>query len=194
MGIPDSDLIYVRWGAMLHDIGKVGVPDQILLKPGPLTAAEWEVMRQHPIFAHELLSPIRFLGPAADIPYFHHESWDGGGYPWGLKGTDIPLLARIFAVVDSWDALLSDRPYRTGWEPERVLAYIRSQSGKHFDPEVARVFLELVECGEIPTSPVQQLIEERLSLAADHLANPKPAVLHHPPLGGVVDVHQSKAS
>jgi PAS domain S-box-containing protein len=193
MGIPESDMIYVRWGAMLHDIGKVGVPDQILLKPGPLTAAEWEVMRQHPIFAHELLSPIRFLGPAVDIPYFHHESWDGAGYPWGLKGLDIPLLARIFAVVDSWDALLSDRPYRTGWDPERALAYIRAQAGKQFDPEVARVFLDLVKDGEIPTSPVEYFGDEGLTLAADHLPDPEPAVFHHPHLGGVVDVNQPKA-
>ncbi len=180
MAIPEEDLVYIRWGAMLHDIGKVGVPDQILLKAGPLSASEWDVMRQHPILAHELLSPIRFLGSAVDIPYFHHERWDGGGYPWGLKGKEIPLLARIFAVVDSWDALLSDRPYRTGWSPERVLTYIRSQSGKQFDPDVARVFLELVECGEIPTPPLRHVIEERLTLAADHLTNPEPAVLHYP--------------
>jgi PAS domain S-box-containing protein len=149
MDIPEDEMIHVRWGALLHDIGKVGVPDMILLKPGPLTEEEWMVMRRHPAFAYELLDPIDFLRSALDIPYCHHERWDGSGYPWGLAGEDIPLVARIFAVVDSWDALLSDRPYRPGWKLERVLAYIREQSGKLFDPQVVDVFLSLVDQGQI---------------------------------------------
>jgi hypothetical protein len=116
----ETELVHVRHGALLHDIGKMGVPDPILLKPDPLTADEWVIMRQHPVFAYELLSPITFLRPALDIPYAHHERWDGGGYPRGLVGEAIPLAARVFAVVDVWDALRSDRPYRwthAWWRP-----------------------------------------------------------------------------
>jgi response regulator RpfG family c-di-GMP phosphodiesterase len=112
---------------LLHDIGKVGIPDSILLKPGPLDADEWEIMRRHPGYARDLMTPITFLHPAMDIPYCHHEKWDGTGYPRGLKGEEIPLAARIFAVVDVWDALQSDRPYRKGWQNEAIHAYIQDQ-------------------------------------------------------------------
>ena len=131
----------MRRGALLHDIGKIGVPDTILLKPGALSDDEWVVMRQHPQLAFNMLSPIVYLRPALDIPYGHHEKWDGTGYPRGLKGEEIPLAARLFAVVDVWDALTSDRPYRKAWSVERARAYIREQAGKHFDPKVVEVFM-----------------------------------------------------
>ena len=141
--IPEQQLIHIRHGALLHDIGKVGIPDSILLKPGPLTEEEWQVMRQHPQLAFELLAPIDYLRPALDIPYCHHEKWDGSGYPRGLKGEQIPLAARIFAVLDVWDALRSDRPYRPAWDEERVLNYIEENAGSHFDPLIAQEFLKL---------------------------------------------------
>lgn len=140
----EAELVHMRRGAILHDIGKMAIPDTILLKPGPLTDEEWDIMRQHPIYAYQLLATIPFLRPALDIPYYHHERWDGTCYPRGLKGEDIPLPARIFAVVDVWDALCSDRPYRKGWAREQVCAYMREQAGKQFDPRVVRVFLELI--------------------------------------------------
>ena len=143
MGLSDAQLGYARQGALLHDIGKMGIPDSILLKVGPLTAEEWDIMRKHPSFAYEMLSPVKYLRPALDIPYCHHEKWDGTGYPRGLKGEEIPLVARIFAVVDVWDALTSDRPYRPAWTEEATLAYIDEQAGKHFDPAVVHVFLKL---------------------------------------------------
>ncbi|MBM4135871.1 MAG: GAF domain-containing protein [Nitrospira sp.] len=143
MGVSEAELVHVRRGALLHDIGKMKIPDNILLKPGPLTDEEWEVMRKHPAYAHELLSPIAFLRPALDIPYCHHEKWDGTGYPRGLKGEQIPLSARIFAVVDVWDALRSDRPYRPAWPEEKVKEYLRDQAGEHFDPQIVKVFLEM---------------------------------------------------
>lgn len=143
MGLSEESLVHIRRGALLHDIGKVGVPDAILLKKGPLTAEEWAIMQRHPVMAFEILSKIPFLRPALDIPYCHHERWDGSGYPRGLRGEQIPLAARIFAVVDVWDALLSQRPYRPPWERERVRAYIREQAGKLFDPAVVEVFLRL---------------------------------------------------
>ena len=142
MGIKDEELVHVKRGALLHDIGKMGVPDSILLKPGPLTDEEWEVMRKHPIYAYEMLSRVDYLRPAIDISYCHHEKWDGSGYPRGLKGEEIPLPARIFAVVDVYDALTSDRPYRKAWSKEKALALIKEDSGKHFDPEVVKVFLQ----------------------------------------------------
>ena len=145
MGIPEADLVHIRRGALLHDIGKMGVPDSVLLKPASLTAEEWNIMRQHPLYAYKMLSPIPFLKPALDIPYCHHEKWDGTGYPRGLKGEQIPLAARIFAVVDVWDALTSDRPYRAAWSHEQALAYISEQAGKHFDPRVVDVFLDLIK-------------------------------------------------
>lgn len=144
MGVPEDQLVHVRWGALLHDIGKIGVPDSILLKPGPLDEAEWEVMRQHPIAARALLEPIEHLRAASDIPYCHHERWDGTGYPRGLKGEDIPLTARVFAVVDVWDALTSDRPYRPAWSEERAIEYLREQSGRQFDPAVVAAFEQLL--------------------------------------------------
>ncbi len=145
MGVGGEDLGYIRQGALLHDIGKIGIPDRILLKPGRLTDEEWEIMRKHPTYAFEMLSPIEHLKPAIDIPYCHHEKWDGSGYPRGLKGEEIPKSARIFAVVDVWDALRSDRPYRKAWTDEKALGYIKEQSGKHFDPQVVEAFLEVIE-------------------------------------------------
>lgn len=143
LNIPPEDQINMWRGAMLHDIGKIGVPDSILHKPGPLTAAEWEVMRRHTTYAYELLSPIEYLRPALDIPYCHHEKWDGTGYPRGLRGEEIPLAARIFALVDVWDALTSDRPYRKAWTREQACQYIREQAGKHFDPRLVDLFLSI---------------------------------------------------
>ncbi len=143
-GIAGEELVHIKRGAMLHDIGKLGVPDAVLLKPGRLTAEEWAQMRMHPTYAYEWLRPISYLWPALDIPYCHHEKWDGTGYPRGLKGEDIPLAARIFAVVDVWDALCSERPYHPPWPAEQVRAYIAEQAGSHFDPRVVEVFLRLV--------------------------------------------------
>ncbi len=144
MAVPETDLPHMRRGALLHDIGKIAVPDAILLKPGPLTPEEWTVMRRHPITAYELISPIAFLRHALDIPYCHHEKWDGTGYPRGLRGESIPIAARIFAVADVWDALRSDRPYRRAWTEERARAHIVEQAGTHFDPRIIEVFLRLV--------------------------------------------------
>ncbi len=148
MGMSDEELVHVRRGALLHDIGKLGVPDSILLKPGKLTAEEWEVMKKHPIISYEVLSPISFLRQAVDIPYCHHEKWDGSGYPRGLKGEQIPLAARIFAIVDVWDALQSDRPYRPAWSREATMEYIRQQTGIQFDPKVSEVFAMVIESME----------------------------------------------
>lgn len=144
-GLRDTELVQVRWGALLHDIGKMGVPDGILLKPGALTDEEWIAMKKHPIFAYEMLSPIRYLRMALDIPYCHHERWDGTGYPRGLSGDQIPLIARIFAVVDVWDAVTSKRPYRPAWTRSEALKYIQTSSGTHFDPQVVNLFLEVIE-------------------------------------------------
>jgi PAS domain S-box-containing protein len=143
MGLSDAELAHVRRGALLHDIGKIGVPDNILNKPGALTDEEWEVMRKHPQFAYDLISPIAYLIPALDIPYCHHEKWDGSGYPRGLKGKQIPLAARLFAVVDVFDALTSDRPYRPAWSKRKALAYIREHAGSHFDPACVEAFFDL---------------------------------------------------
>ena len=139
-GLSEAELVQVRWGALLHDIGNMGVPDGILLKPGPLTDEEWVAMKKHTTFAYEMLSPIRYLHAALDIPYCHHEKWDGTGYPRGLKGEQIPLVARIFAVVDVWDALTSDRPYRQAWPEDKVRQHIQAESGTHFDPQVVKTF------------------------------------------------------
>jgi HD-GYP domain-containing protein (c-di-GMP phosphodiesterase class II) len=138
--IPKERLFHIRWGAQLHDIGKIGIPDAILHKTGSLTVEEQAVIRMHPIYAYELLYPVSYLRPALDIPYCHHEKWDGSGYPQGLKGNQIPLAARLFAIVDVWDALLSNRPYRNAWSTDKTIAYIRDQSGRHFDPEVVGMF------------------------------------------------------
>jgi HD-GYP domain-containing protein (c-di-GMP phosphodiesterase class II) len=132
----------------LHDIGKLGVPDGILLKPGKLTNEEWVIMRQHPQHAYDMLSPISYLRRALDIPYCHHEKWDGSGYPRGLSGEQIPLAARLFSVVDVWDALCSDRPYRQAWSQEKVLEYISSLSGTHFDPKIVEMFLQVMNASE----------------------------------------------
>lgn len=144
MGVSEAELVHIRRGALLHDIGKLGVPDAVLFNPGKLNNEEWEIMKRHPVLAYELLSPIAFLRPALDIPYCHHEKWDGTGYPHGLKGKQIPLPARIFAVADIWDALNSKRPYRPAWPEEKVQEYLREQTGKHFDPKVVEVFLKLL--------------------------------------------------
>ncbi len=145
MGVSDAELVHVRRGARLHDIGKMGVPDGILLKPGPLTEEEWVLMRMHPQLAYDLLAPITYLRPALDIPYCHHERMDGSGYPRGLAGEQIPLAARLFAVIDVWDALRSDRPYRPAWTEEAALAHIHAGAGTHFDPRVVEVFLRGLE-------------------------------------------------
>jgi diguanylate cyclase (GGDEF)-like protein len=135
LGISEEGMTDIRRGSLLHDIGKMGIPDVILHKPGPLTGEEWEVMRRHPAFAVDLLAPFDFLGPALDIPYCHHERWDGTGYPRGLKGEQIPLVARAFAAVDVWDALSYDRPYRKAWTEEHVRAHITALSGTQLDPD-----------------------------------------------------------
>jgi HD-GYP domain-containing protein (c-di-GMP phosphodiesterase class II) len=141
-GLSHEVLVQIRRGALLHDMGKLGIPDHILHKRGPLSGAEWEVMRKHPTFAFEMLSPIQHLQAALDIPYCHHERWDGSGYPRGLKGEQIPIMARVFAVVDVWDAVTSDRPYRPAWSHEKALAHILAAAGSHFDPRVVNVFLD----------------------------------------------------
>ena len=144
-GIEEEDLVDIRRGALLHDIGKIAVPDPILFKPGPLNDEEWEVMRKHPTYAFELLSPITFLQDCVDIPYCHHEHWDGSGYPRGLKGEEIPLAARIFTIIDIWDALCTDRCYRSAWKEEDIRAYIAAQSGKILDPNITPVFLQMMD-------------------------------------------------
>ncbi|MBL8061949.1 MAG: GAF domain-containing protein [Anaerolineales bacterium] len=141
IGMQEQHMINVKRGALLHDIGKMGVPDSILLKPGPLTEDEWSIMRRHPQNAFDLLAPISYLRQALDIPYSHHEKWDGTGYPRGLKGEEIPLSARVFALVDVWDALTNDRPYRTAWPAEKALDYIRENSGIYFDPQIVNAFM-----------------------------------------------------
>lgn len=158
LGISEKELVHIRRGALLHDIGKVGIPDSILLKPAALSDQEWEIMRCHPVYARDLMMPIVFLQPAMDIPYCHHEKWDGSGYPRGLKGEEIPLAARIFAVVDVWDALQSDRPYRKGWQNEAIFEYIQKQAGLHFDPQVVDVFISHYESITRPFS--NQLTKE----------------------------------
>lgn len=145
LSLPESEMAHIRRGALLHDIGKMGIPDAILLKPGPLTEAEWTVMKRHTEYAADLLGPIEFLRPALDIPTCHHERWDGKGYPRGLQGEEIPLAARIFSVVDSYDALSSDRPYRKAWPPEKVQDYLQEEAGRRFDPAVVAVFLDLLK-------------------------------------------------
>ena len=148
LGMSEAELVHVRRGGLLHDIGKMGIPDSILLKPGPLTDEEWDIMRSHPEHAYQLLSPISYLRPALDIPYCHHEWWNGMGYPRRLKGEEIPLAARVFAVVDVWDALLSHRPYRGAWDEDRVRGHIRSESDSHFDPKVVEAFFGLLDSPE----------------------------------------------
>jgi response regulator RpfG family c-di-GMP phosphodiesterase len=140
-GMHEKEIVHVRRGALLHDIGKMGVPDSILMKDGPLTPEEEEIMQNHPVYAFDILMPIAYLRPALDIPYCHHEKWDGTGYPRGLKGEQIPIAARIFALVDTWDALISERRYHEAWPREKVEEHIRGQSGTHFDPDLVELFL-----------------------------------------------------
>ena len=149
MGLKENDIVHITRGALLHDIGKMAIPDGILLKPGKLTDDERAIIEKHPRYAYEMLSPIKFLHPALDIPYCHHEKWDGSGYPRGLKGEEIPFAARIFAIVDVWDALVSDRPYRKGIHPAEVKKSIRELSGSHFDPRIVDAFLSLDDLSSI---------------------------------------------
>jgi putative two-component system response regulator len=144
IGISEDDLVHIRRGALLHDMGKLGIPDSILHKTGALTPVEWNIMCQHPQYAYDMLSPIEYLRLALDIPYCHHEKWDGTGYPRGLKGEQIPLSARIFMVADVWDALTTDRPYRRALGEEMALEYLREQSGKHFDPSMVELFCKVM--------------------------------------------------
>lgn len=145
MGVEEEKLIHMRRGGLLHDIGKMGVPDNILLKPTALTDEEWRIMRQHPEFAHDWLTPIAYLREVVEIPYSHHEKWDGSGYPRALLGEAIPLASRIFAIADVWDALTSDRPYRPAWSREKAISYLRENTGLHFDPQVVKIFLDNID-------------------------------------------------
>ncbi len=145
MGVTGEALIHIRRGAMLHDIGKMAIPDGILLKTGKLSDEEWLIMKKHPVYAYEMLSSIQYLLPALDIPYCHHEWWDGSGYPRELSRESIPLAARIFAVVDVWDALQSDRPYRDAWSKAKATDYIKKLSGSQFDPRVIKAFFEMID-------------------------------------------------
>ena len=149
LGVAETDLVHIRRGAILHDIGKVAIPDQILYKRGPLAEEEWEIMRRHPNLAVELLSPVVYLSQALDIPHWHHEKWDGTGYPDRLEGEQIPFPARLFAFADVYDALTSERPYRPAWRRQDAIQYIESQSGRHFDPKIMPTFLGLVQTGAI---------------------------------------------
>jgi response regulator RpfG family c-di-GMP phosphodiesterase len=145
LGMSEAELVHIRRGALLHDIGKMGIPDAILSKAGPLTKKEQLVMRQHPSMAYEMLRPITFLRLALDIPHCHHEKWDGSGYPQGLSGERIPIAARIFAVVDVWDALRSNRPYRKRWPEKKVRRHIQDQAGHYFDPKIVEAFLKMLD-------------------------------------------------
>jgi len=145
LGMTQTALVQVRRGAMLHDIGKMAIADSILRKNGPLSPEEWEEVRRHPRYAYELLRPIDYLGPALDIPHYHHERWDGSGYPEGLKGLEIPLSARLFAVIDVFDALTSPRPYRPAWDKALARAYIQEQAGSHFDPDITAEFMRMLD-------------------------------------------------
>jgi len=137
----NTDLVHIRRGAILHDIGKVAIPDRILFKPGPLADDEWNIMRRHPGIAVDLLSSISYLAQALEIPHWHHEKWDGSGYPDHLSGEAIPFSARLFALVDVYDALTSNRPYRTAWSKQKTLQYIEGESGRHFDPAIVPKFV-----------------------------------------------------
>ena len=145
LGFSEEELSHIRRGALLHDMGKMAIPDEILQKPGPLNELEWEKMRQHPRYAYEMLSPIAYLQPALDIPFCHHERWNGSGYPRGLKGEEIPLVARLFAIIDVWDALCSDRPYRRAMPKAEVVAYLHEKSGELFEPKLVDIFLSAME-------------------------------------------------
>ena len=144
VGIPQEQMVQIRRGALLHDIGKIGVPDAILHKPGQLNEEEWKIMRTHPQVAYDFLSEIDYLRGAINIPYCHHEKWDGSGYPRGLKGEEIPIEARIFSIADAWDALTNDRPYRSAWSKEKTIEYLKSQAGIAYDPQIMQIFLEKI--------------------------------------------------
>ncbi|MBN1451308.1 MAG: HD domain-containing protein [Anaerolineales bacterium] len=144
MGVSGPALDQYKRGALLHDIGKIAIPDDILLKPAPLTEAEWIIMRKHPVFAYEFLSNLPFVDQALDIPHYHHEKWDGSGYPNGLRGKEIPFSALAFAIIDVWDSLCSEKPFRPAWSKSKAREYIVSQSEKHFDPEVVKAFLAII--------------------------------------------------
>jgi putative two-component system response regulator len=177
MGISDAECVHLQRGALLHDMGKMGIPDHILLKPAALTPDEWELMRQHPTYALTLLAPIKYLEPALSIPYCHHEKWDGSGYPRGLRGETIPMAARIFAIADIWDAVRSNRPYRPAWSEARALEHVTSLSGTHLDPAVVAAFLALRNADKIEgTSRTQPAVQERQTSAKilvvdDYLSN-----------------------
>jgi HD-GYP domain-containing protein (c-di-GMP phosphodiesterase class II) len=144
LGLTAEAITHLRRGALLHDIGKLAIPDDILLKPGALNEAERKLLQQLPIYAKQMLSQVSFLQSSVEVAYSHHERWDGLGYPEGLKGEAISLSARIFAVVDQWDALTSDRPYRKAWTRENVIAHIKENAGKIYDPEIVNVFLTII--------------------------------------------------
>ncbi len=177
LGISESELIHVRRGALLHDIGKMGIPDGILLKPGPLNEEEWSVMKRHPTYAYEMLSPIAFLRPALDIPLNHHERWDGNGYPRGLRQEQIPITARIFATVDIWDALSHDRPYRPAWEPKAVREHLQSLAGSHLDPLVVRHFLALLDDRSV-REQIERLDDSSDESSAETSWSPAPIPAH----------------
>jgi putative two-component system response regulator len=145
LGMSGDEIMHLRRGALLHDMGKIGIPDAILHKPDNLSDEEWVIMRQHPQLAYDMLRSVEYLHPALEIPLNHHEKWDGTGYPRGLKGEEIPLSARLFAVVDVWDALTSDRPYRKAWSEEEARNFLREQSGKYFDPQVVELFFRVIK-------------------------------------------------
>jgi putative nucleotidyltransferase with HDIG domain len=145
LGVREEDMEHLRRGVLLHDIGKVGVPDHILNKPGPLTDEEWAIMKKHPDYAYQMLSPISFLKPALDVPYCHHEKWDGSGYPRGLKGKEIPFAARIFTVFDVYDAITNDRIYKKANTKEKAIAYLRENAGVIFDPDILEVCIEVIK-------------------------------------------------
>ncbi len=191
MGVDPDRLVQIHRGALLHDIGKIAIPDAILRKPGPLSDSEWEIMRRHPDYARSMLEPITYLRPALEIPYCHHERWDGKGYPRGLKREEIPEAARIFTAVDIWDALVSDRPYRKRWEVEKVRAYLAENSGVIFDPQVIAAFLKSLDGDELlasdqpgtalessPVAPAHATTAERNGFSrfnGPHVAVPAPA-------------------
>ncbi|MBL8063002.1 MAG: PAS domain S-box protein [Anaerolineales bacterium] len=145
LGFTEEELSHIKRGALLHDMGKMAIPDEILQKPGPLNETEWEKMRQHPVYAYDMLSPIAYLHPALEIPFYHHERWNGSGYPHGLKGEQIPLSARLFAIIDVWDALCSDRPYRKKLPRDQVISYLQEKSGSLFDPKLVELFLSVID-------------------------------------------------
>jgi HD-GYP domain-containing protein (c-di-GMP phosphodiesterase class II) len=152
LGFGEDDLFILQGGAILHDIGKTRVPEGILNKAGPLSESEWRIMRRHPEYAYNLLSSFEYLKPSLDIPYCHHEWWDGCGYPRRLRGEEIPVSARVFALADVWDALRSDRPYRRRWPEKKAFGYIQDQAGRQFDPHLAKEFTRMVGCESLPIS------------------------------------------